>query len=224
MTVSRTRCLLVLVSALLLLASCRERTPESFTQRLPELPQDIAATLDEKTMATRAVASFGTPEPLPGTPAAPCCASAETRQLTVSFPYTKCGPLRDLIVANFSDLVLSRGEPGGGTPRMHKLTTFQGRTLPIVHLCMSSNGPWDAVLTETRACSPYTPVYQLAITAFGDVVVFNWSGSQSPPSNVQIASCRILGTVRTPCGISNCECPSSSCLGDAACQCPLDWP
>jgi hypothetical protein len=106
---------------------------------------------------------------------------------------------------------------------MYKLQTLEGRALPL-HLCTTSNGPWDATLVEARACSPYTPVYTLVISALGDAVQFNWSGSQSPPSNVQIVSCRTLGTVRTPCGISSCQCVSSACQPESACDCGTAWP
>jgi hypothetical protein len=215
----------VSAACLTLLSSCRQPSLEERLERLPDLPPDIASTLDPSTLATRTVLEFKAPEKLPTPPAAaPCCSSNETRTLKVNFPYTKCGPFRDLIAVDLRDLVLDPGDQGGDSPRMYKARQIQSRTLSILHLCVSGNGPWDARLTISRACSPYVPVHQLVISAFGDAVVFNWSGSQSPPSNVQIVSCRTAGVTRTPCGISNCECTSSACQPEAACDCGTQWP
>jgi hypothetical protein len=222
------RYVIAVVPLLALLWTCRQPSIEERVERLPDLPPDFAGTLDSATLATRTALQFSDPQKLPATTpaAAPCCSSNETRSLKVTFPYTKCGPFPDLISVDFHDLVLSQGESrgGGDTPRVYKLREIQGRTLPRLHICMSGNGPWDATLTEVRACSPYTPVYTLVISAFGDAVVFNWSGSQSPPPNVQILSCNTLGVTRTPCGISSCECLSSTCQPPSNCDCGTAWP
>jgi hypothetical protein len=224
------RCLVFVVPFLALLSSCRQPSVEQRVERLPDLPQELAATLDSTALSTKTVVQFSEPQKLPETTpaaAAPCCSSNETRSLKVNFPYTKCGPFPDLISVDLRDLVLYQGDSGGGggdAPKMYKLREIQGRALPRLHICVSGNGPWDAMLTENRACSPYTPVYTLAISAFGDAVVFNWSGSQTPPSNVQIVSCNTLGVVRTPCGISNCQCVSSSCQPPSNCDCGTQWP
>jgi hypothetical protein len=154
---------------------------------------------------------------------APCCASTETRRLRVEYAYTKCGPPGDLFGFDLTQAVLARPDRGGDGPRLHRLTELAGARLQRINLCASSSGPWDAVLIENRACSPYTPTYSLVITAFGDAVAFNWTGA-NPPTNVQIVVCQTLGTTRTPCGISSCECLSSPCEVEAACQCGLDWP
>ena len=222
-------CLIAVVPFLALLSSCRQPRVEERVERLPDLPPEIAATLDSTTLTTKTALQFSEPQKLPATTpaaAAPCCSSNETRSLKVNFPYTKCA-FPDLISVDLRDFLLSQGDSGGAggeTPKMYKLREIQGRALSRLHFCTSSNGPWDATLTEVRACSPYTPVRTLVISAFGDAVVFNWSGSQPPPSNVQIVSCQTLGTTRTPCGISNCQCVSSSCQPPSNCDCGTAWP
>jgi len=221
------RCLIAVVPFLALLWACRQPSLEERVERLPELPPDIAGTLDSTTLATRTALQFSEPQKLPATTpvaAAPCCSSNETRSLKVNFPYTKCGPFHDLISVDLYDLVLSQGDSGGSAPKMYKLREIQGRALSRLHICTSSDGPWDATLTEVRACSPYTPVRTLVISALGDAVVFNWSGSQPPPANVQIVSCQTLGITKIPCGISNCECLSSACQPPASCDCGTEWP
>jgi hypothetical protein len=212
---------------LLFLSGCRPRNVDEYVAELPELPPDVAATLDANTLTTPTGTEFKSPEPLPVPPvAAPCCSSSETRRLKVNFPYTKCGSPGDIFGAQFdlASAALKRSDSSDAKPKLYKLAEFRGKTLPRINICISSQGPWDAVLTETRACSPYTPVYSLTFSAFGDAVVFNWTGSQSPPANVQVVSCRTLGTIRTPCGISSCTCTSEPCTVDASCQCSLELP
>ena len=91
---------------LLLFANCRKPGIEDFAANLAELPKDLDATLDPKTLATKVSTSYPQPEKATGTALAPCCGSTDTKSLKVRFTYTKCGPLRDFLVAKFGDLLL----------------------------------------------------------------------------------------------------------------------
>ena len=79
-------------------------------ESLPDLPPEIAATLDPATMATKTV--FPIPAPLEASAAtsAPCCSITNRKSLKVNFPHTKCGPLKDFIVGNIGDRVLYRSK------------------------------------------------------------------------------------------------------------------
>ena len=218
-------CLLVTATVVCLIAltACRQERQTNAVDRLPELPQDLAATLDPKTNATKI--SVTNPDPgKPGVALAPCCSSSETKKLKVKFAYTKCGPLRDFILAPFTDLVFaSAGQPvpvssGGPAVRAFK---FRSSVLDQ-WICVTSEGPWDATFIEDRHCAGYTPQDTLIVTAFGSPVTFYWSGGPANhPQSVQLVSCRDVGTTRFNCGISNCQCISSSCPPTQPCDCTL---
>jgi hypothetical protein len=74
-------------------ASCKNENTADQINKLPELPDEILATLDQKTLST-AISNPGS-EPVldPGVVLAPCCNIEIRRSLQVNFPYTKCGPL-----------------------------------------------------------------------------------------------------------------------------------
>lgn len=217
---------LAAVPLLLFLSGCQPKSLEERVASLPELPAEIADTLDAETLATKTVAETKPPETTPALIAAgPCCSISETRRLKVRFPFTKCGSPFDLF--DLGGLVLTQGDRPAGAkpPELHRLTELRGRRLARLNLCVSSQGPWNAVLKENRACSPFTPVRTLTISALGDIIVFTWSGFQSPPANVQVVSCRTEGIIRTFCGeLSTCDCSSAPCTVEAECQCPLQLP
>ncbi|HEX5759338.1 MAG TPA: hypothetical protein VF121_09100 [Thermoanaerobaculia bacterium] len=204
---------------LLFLAHCRPESVEDRVAKLPELPPEIAATLDPERLATKVASGAEPPETPPKALLLPCCSSKETRRLKVRFRYTKCS-----LPAHFFDLVLTQDGSGSARPQMHKLTELRGRNLALTHFCRSSDGPWDAVLTETRACSPPAPSRTLVISAFGDAVLFAWGGPQSPPANVQVVACREESDIRSPCGISGCTCSSTTCAAGQECPCSLELP
>ena len=92
-------------------------------------------------------------------------------------------------------------------------------------VCFTSDGPWNATLTETRHCVGYTPQDSLIINAFGDVLSFVWNGGPpNHPPAVQLVSCREVGVVRFPCGgISDCTCAfDPPCPADQPCDCGLE--
>lgn len=214
------RCLAV-VPMVLLLAHCQPKSAEDQVAALPELPPEIAATLDPDTMGTRIVSEPPPPEPT-GPVLLPCCSITETRQLKVRFRYTKCGPPLELF--DPEGAVLTQDRARSAKPEMHRLTAFQGRQLEFRHLCRSSDGPWNAILMEKRGCTNPTPNRTLAISAFGDVILRTWGGPQNPPADVQVVACREESDIRAPCGISGCDCQSSSCSDGQECPCALELP
>ena len=219
--------------SLLLFANCRKPGIEDFAAKLAELPKDLDATLDPKTLATKVSTSYPQPERAPGTALAPCCGSKDTKSLKVKFPYTKCGPLRDFIIAKFGELVLVESEQraaGGGqgagprNVRAFRRGELNRTSVLDTIVCFTSEGPWNATLVEDRHCIGYTPQDTLIINAFGDVISFVWNGGPANhPAAVQLVSCRSVGVVRFPCGgISDCSCPSDPpCPADQPCDCGL---
>lgn len=219
------RCLAV-VLLVLPLAHCRPKSVEDQVAALPELPPEIAATLDPDTMGTKIVSGVGPPETATAALLVPCCSSTETRKLKVRFRHTKCGPPGDFLVTAFGELVLTQDRPGTPKPTLHRLTELRGQQLARVNICFTSDGPWNAVLTENRGCKSPAPIRDLTISAFGDAIHFRWGGPQSPPANVQVVACRAESFNRFLCpgALSTCDCLSESCQVGADCPCPLELP
>lgn len=220
----------LIVLSLLVLSNCRRSGIEDYVARLPDLPQDIAATLDPKTMATKISTTYLPPEK-ELVAHAPCCGSTNTSYLKVNFTYTQCGPLRDFIVAPVGAFLLSAdsGQRGGGQPAVPHFKVYKRRRVGIKTafdqiVCMTSRGPWNATLVENRHCGDYTPQHTLTINAYGDVVSRTWNGGvENHPADVQLVSCRQIATTRISCGgLSGCQCPSSFCPTDQSCDCNLE--
>jgi hypothetical protein len=214
--------------------SCRNDRSAADYEALPELPDEILSQLDTARMATATTNVFVEPvrDTMPGVLLAPCCGIRIERSLQVTMPYTKCGPLLDFIVADFDNMVASRSnfragpsDTTAGNVKMYKLANerfSRGRLGQWV--CITSQGPWNAVLTETRSCNGYSPVYSLVIMPYGDVVVKQWTGGiGNHPAAIGLVSCRTLATTETPCGgLSNCECRSTQCKAPDPCNCGID--
>ncbi len=217
---------------LLFLGSCRKQTSlPDYVENLPDLPQKIADSLDPKTFATRIPANYPVPVKESQAILAPCCGSKDTKSLKVNFSHTKCGPLRDFIVAPVVGALFSDAGRGGGSPSprpgsftAYKLRALNGRTLPNTMICMTMDGPWEATLIEDRYCNGYSPQDTLIINAFGDIVQLAWNGGiQNHPPEVQVVSCREVFLHRYNCGqLSACTCDSSSCPPEQPCDCNLE--
>ena len=214
-------------------------------EKLPQLPPDLAATLDPKTNATKTTGGPPEPEKLTAPlPMAPCCSIKDQKQLQVRVKLTKCGPLKDLVLADLSNLLLARamtGGGGGGSPvtpgggpagttettgnvRFYKLEAVNRASVWETRICTSSEGPWDATFIEERHCNNYAPVDSLYVTAFGEIRGFFWNGGvQNHPADVSVLSCNEIGTTRFQCGISNCDCTSSNCPPGQQCPCQPPW-
>ena len=209
-------------------------------EKLPTLPADIAATLDPKTNATKAAGLPLAPVKATGPlPHAPCCSIKDQKSLKVRVALTKCGPLRDFIVAPLSELVLAREGGGGAAPggpagaigtggniRAYKLNTINRARVWDSVVCMTSDGPWDATFIEDRYCNNYGPQDSLFVSAWGTLYAYYWNGGpENHPPEVSVVSCRDIGTTRAPCGgLSNCDCTSSPpCPADQPCPCPAPW-
>ena len=185
--------------SVLLFSHCRQPGVEDFASKLPDLPKDLDATLDPKTLATKLSTVFPPPEKLTGVILAACCGSSDTKTLKVNFSYTKCGPLRDFIMAPVGNLVFfDTGQSGGGgqraTPRSFKVFRrgeLDRKSVLDTIVCVTSEGPWNATLTEDRNCNGYSPRDTLIISAFSDVISFVWNGGPAnhPPA-VGLVSCR----------------------------------
>ena len=203
--------------------TCRSRTTSDYLGSLPDLPADLASTLDPATLATRVTPTFPNPVPEPQQTAAPCCGSTDVKTLKVSYAYTKCAPLRDFIVADLDDTrVLFRGSPE--STKIYRLRELNRSKLDDV-VCMNSTGPWAATLTEQRHCGGYTPVQTLLIDAYGDLIPFAWTGAPANhPPDIGLVSCRWLATTSVACGgLSDCTCTSSACQAPDPCDCGLQW-
>ena len=223
---------------LFVFAGCGQKTAPIDVESLPELPQELADTLDPNTMATKTLASTSVPAKPPNVAFAPCCSSTKTRTLQVTYSYAKCVPLRIAFSGPFPQLVLANPggnpTPSGGAPtpspgqpsvKTFKLTSFKQKALNEKLFCTTSPGPWNATFIEERKCSPVTPQDTLIINAFSDQVIIQWAGgTPNHPSNVQVVSCRDIGETQTNCGVSSCDCRDSSCPETQPCTCTLqDW-
>ena len=202
--------------------SCqRKPAPQNEIENLPELPSDLAATLDPDTMTTKTPAVNPAPVKPPTVLLAPCCSSTETKKLQVKFTYTKCVfpqlELRNLPNASVSDVANNQGNRA---VRSFKLTRLNTKVLNA--FCSTSDGPWNATFIEERKCSPITPQDTLVINAFDDQIIFQWSGgTENHPPSVSLVSCKEIGTSKSNCGISNCDCKGSTCQPNQACPCTL---
>lgn len=219
----------LLIGALILclalcLGSCKEKpAPQNEVENLPELPSELASTLDPNTMATRTPAANPAPTKPPNVSLAPCCSSTETKTLQVKFTYTKCVlpqlQLRTLSGASVSDPAKNQGNREVKT---FKLTTLNNERLRALLFCTTSDGPWNATFIEERKCSPITPSDTLVINAFDDQIIFQWTGgTENHPPSVSLVSCREIGTTKSNCGISNCDCSGFTCQPNQACPCNL---
>lgn len=209
-------------------------------EKLPTLPADIEATLDPRINATKMTGVPPAPEKL-ATPLAhaPCCSIRDQKQLKVRVSLTKCGPLRDFIVAPISDLVMARdgggsgAAPGvlsdspksGGTTRAYRLNTVNRANVWDTTICVTSDGPWDATFIEERHCANYAPQDSLFVSAWGTLYGYYWNGGTANlPAEVAVVSCRDTGTSRAPCGqLGTCDCTSSTCPADQPCACEPPW-
>jgi hypothetical protein len=211
-------------------------------EKLPVLPADLAPTLDPKTNATK----IDVVQPLPvkdtsPQPLAPCCGSKDQKSLKVKVALTRCGPLRDFIMSPLSDLIMARetgGGGGGGAPggpagavgagsnvKAYRLNTVNRTTVFDTIVCMTSDGPWDATFIEDRNCNNYQPQDSLFVSGWGGIVAYYWNGgAPNHPPQIQVVSCRDIGTFRFPCNaLSGCNCQSAPCPADQPCVCTPPW-
>ena len=208
--------------------------------KLPALPKDIEATLDPRTYATKTTGVPPEPERLAGPLAhAPCCSIEDHKQLKVRVSLTKCGPLRDFILAPISDLVMARDHGGGGvapdgpndsskagpTALVHKLNAVNRTSVWDTTICVTSEGPWDATFIEERHCANYAPQDSLFVSAWGTLFGYYWNGgTDNHPPEVSVVACRDTGTFRSPCGsLGTCNCTSNVCPADQPCACSPPW-
>ena len=206
------------------LGSCKNKSaPQNEVENLPELPSELATTLDPDTMATKPA-----PNPSPSAkPAnvilAPCCSSTETKTLQVKFTYTKCVlPQLELLTLSGRSVSDPGKNQGNGAVRTFKLTSLNGKLLRDLRFCTTSEGPWNATFIEERKCSPLIPLDTLVINAFNDQIIFQWTGgTENHPPSVSLVSCKEIGTTKSNCGISNCDCKGFTCQPNQACPCAL---
>jgi hypothetical protein len=220
--------------------SAADRKLADRLEKLPTLPADIEATLDPRTNATKTAGVPPEPEKLASPLAhAPCCSIRDQKQLKVRVTLTKCGPLRDFVLAPLSDLVMARDSGGSGvapsgpndssksgsTSRAYKLNTVNRTSVWDTTICVTSEGPWDATFIEERHCANYAPQDSLFVSAWGSLYGYYWNGgTTNHPPEVSVVACRDTGTFRSPCGaLGTCNCTSNTCPADQPCACDPPW-
>jgi len=207
----------------LCLGGCQPKaTNQNEIENLPEMPPDLAATLDPNTMATKTPAANPAPVTSPTVTLAPCCSSTQTNTMQVTFTYTKCVPRFQL--TPLTKALLANPEAGQGSPavRTFKLTSLSTKVLADFFVCTTSSGPWNATFIEKRNCSPLTPEDTLVVNAFDDQILFQWvGGTPNHPQSVGVVSCNNVGTTKANCGISTCDCSNFSCPQNQTCPCSL---
>ena len=227
--------LLFAVGCALFMFACAESSLEQRVSRLPVLPPDLAATLDPKTQRTKVAPSHPEPKRDPSIEFAPCCGSQDQKSLVVRIPFTKCGPLRDFIVAPIGDAVIlaeKKTAPGGqpssppaSTTRAFRLNAVVSANVLDTIVCVTSEGPWNATLLEDRNCNGYMPVDTLVITAWDDLYSYVWNGGvKKHPADIALVSCREKGLFRYGCSLtSSCDCSSDECPPEQPCDCSAAW-
>ncbi|MEO5906601.1 MAG: hypothetical protein ABIQ11_07740, partial [Saprospiraceae bacterium] len=145
----------------------------------------------------------------------------------------KCGPLLDFIMADIDNMVLAErrvDRPSAGTDSissdkatMYKLTKSRSSRF-LQTICVTGNGPWNANLTENRACNNYSPHYSLLVAPYGDLILKQWTGGiNDHPADIGLVSCKYLSTLETSCGgPSSCDCRSSICKAPDPCSCAIE--
>lgn len=219
-------------------------------EALPELPADVADQLDSTTMAQRHL-DLGMPIPTAPAPVqAPtanphraCCSIKVFKRLKVYMLTTWCiNPIDDLIVkprpdqfeqgentGKSDDLIdkprPDRFEQGENTAksevRHYKLTSLRGKRFAFPFWCQTSNGPWDADFVYDIPCADEANS-RLVVSTPGGLVVQTWSGGEAnKPGTFTVIECTQVGTQRSRCGISTCNCDSSFCGPTEQCAtCP----
>jgi hypothetical protein len=143
-------------------------------------------------------------------------------------------PIQDLVMASDAP----GGGGGGGAPgaptgavgtrsdvRAYKLNTVNRTTVFDTIVCMTSDGPWDAIFQEDRSCNNYQPQDSLLVSGWGGLQSYYWNGGvANHPPQIQLVSCRDIGIFRSSCGgLSNCPCQSTPCPANQPCPCNLTW-
>jgi hypothetical protein len=194
-------------------------------EALPELPAAIADQLDETTMALRnpELGTLPQPEVITNPQLKPCCSIKITKRLKVRYETTWCvNPFKDLVLsANLEKK--APGDVGGVNDVRHsKLTNLRGKQLLRPFWCQTSSGPWDADLVFDHGCTS-GPYYSLVVSTPGGLVSFPpWVGGEgNKPASVTVLECTLVSTARSTCGISTCDCRSSSCSPPEQCSCPV---
>lgn len=217
---------------LLLFNSCQHTNIENQIEQLPELPAELAATLDSNTLATKVKGNANPCKEESKNPLlAPCCSRTNYKSLKVLFSYTKCAPLRDFIMVPFDDLSIAttaardEARQEKNPPQIYKYGKKASIGFDQI-VCITREGPWEALLIEDQPCAGYFIRHQLIINAFGDQIVYSWChGLENHPPEVQLVSCRYLYTLKSSCGVlSNCDCFSDFCPPEDPCNCDdLPW-
>ncbi len=223
-----TRYVLIIPSILcLLLASgCRTDKIHESIEGLPDLPPPIAQTLDPQTLATKApLVNLPILQPFDDPARCPPCGSKVVTQLQVNYLYTRCGSYRDILSPPASSVEF-RGDQIN--LKRYRLKELNGQRFSDIQVCISSQGPWNALLTESRACSGTCALsHELVISAFNNLIKFEWIGEvEDHPTDVQVLSCRRVSRHRTPCGMSGQCCTTpGECYGQCTqnCVCSVPW-
>lgn len=155
-----------------------------------------------------------------------CCGSQERKTYQVRLPLTKCGPLRDFIVASigagFSSIDPGRRtgrngrDPrGGGGPgsnvRIYKRNTVNRMSVLDTIVCVTSDGLWNATLTEgatataSRRRTPSSSAPGAKSSEADHVITLrvesstfpNWIGTDQKPS-FTLSGDELKVTNRTP--------------------------
>jgi hypothetical protein len=223
---TRSSFILATVICLLFVCGCRTSNPGDLAEGLPDLPPEIARTIDPKTMATKAPLSSLSSilQPLGDTARCPRCGSRSVDHLLVNYSYTRCGNYRDILRPPVSEVEFREER---ASLKRYKLKELNGRRFPDIQVCITSQGPWNAMLTENRSCSgSCAPTYDLTISALGNVISFYWAnGIDNHPPDVYPVSCRIVSRTRTQCGMSGQCCSPGECYGECSqnCECGVPW-
>jgi hypothetical protein len=213
------------VAALLFAGACRRE--EDPVSKLPELPDELRATLAPSAVAPVLMTGSKTVTP-PARPAQetrlrPAISTVCVRHYKgyVIYPITVCYPPSFLVNGLNVEAVQARINPAVvPLTGSYKLSSFPGMRVPPAFYCTVRGGPWYAEVTETPTCeNPLVSTFRLDIIAAPQPVEIVWTGmlTDAPaPINPNLlmqtsednCTCCNGGTL---CPNGSCPPPGSSC-------------
>ncbi|HNF71364.1 MAG TPA: hypothetical protein PLP34_03055 [Chitinophagaceae bacterium] len=185
---------------------------------LPELPPEILTDFDTSTFTSKLYNEGIFPTNDTNTIAhIPICEQTSVFKMSVKKSFTVCFPKYH-----------PQRPPAPEDPAtsFYKLTIKNDKISRVIepYYCITSEGPWDATLLETKHCNTNIYTYRLLINInlpqhnYQEQVVYTWGGSiAGHPASVQKLSCSKIRIERRKCPG---ETPTDACqttMGSGPC-------
>jgi hypothetical protein len=223
---------IITAAAVLLFAgACRHE--DDAVSKLPELPDELRATLGRSLMAPVLMTQSKTfppaAHPAPPPTSLPAVNTVCVRYYKgyIVYPITVCYPPSILVGGlNWNNVQATDRPPTAPAPRLYKLSSFPGLTISRALYCTQLGGPWYAEVTETPRCENINASdFRLDIIAAPQPVSISWTGAFTdapPPVNTNLFS--EAGEGMCTCCNGGTWCPSTQSCALPGHMCPLNTP